>query len=343
MDNLTNYIKGLPKAELHLHIEGTFEPELMFKIASRNQIKLKYGSVEELRSAYQFNNLQDFLDIYYSAASVLRTEQDFYDLTWAYLVRAHADQVLHTEIFFDPQTHLANGIPFKTVIEGIIAALHDGFEKLGITSCLIMCFLRHLDEASALDLLELANPYREHITAIGLDSSERGNPPKKFEKAFAKAHEYGYLTVAHAGEEGSADNIRSAVEILKVARIDHGNSCLTDETVVDLLKQKQIALTLCPLSNLKLKVIHRLEDHPILKMMERDLIVTINSDDPAYFGGYVNDNYFAVSKALGLNMEQIGQIAKNSFMSSFLPETSCRKYLDVLNQYNMTFKNLSNL
>ena len=336
MDNLTYYIKGLPKAELHLHIEGTFEPELMFKIAARNQIKLKYGSVEELRMAYQFNNLQDFLDIYYAAASVLRTEEDFYDLTLAYLERAHADHVLHTEIFFDPQTHLANGIQFKTVIGGIIAALNDGFEKLGITSRLIMCFLRHLDEASALALIELAKPYREHITAIGLDSSERGNPPEKFEKAFAKAREYGYLTVAHAGEEGSADNIRNAVEILKISRVDHGNSCLTDDAVVDLLKERKIPLTLCPLSNLKLKVIDRLEDHPILKMMERELIVTVNSDDPAYFGGYINDNYIAVSKALALNVEQIGQIARNSFLSSFLPESTRKKYLDVLNQYNMT-------
>ena len=337
MDNLTHYINGLPKAELHLHIEGTFEPELMFKIAARNHIRLKFGSVEELRMAYKFNNLQDFLDIYYAGASVLRTKEDFYDLTWAYLERAHMDNVLHTEIFFDPQTHMANGIPFKTVIEGITAALHDGTEKLRMTSCLIMCFLRHLDEESALSLLEKAKPYRDQITAIGLDSSERGNPPEKFERAFAKAHEYGYLTVAHAGEEGSAYNIRSAVEILKVARVDHGNSCLTDDSVVDLLKERKIPLTLCPLSNLKLKVVHRLEDHPILKMMEKKLLVTINSDDPAYFGGYVNDNYIAVSKALGLNVEQIGRIAKNSFLSSFLPETTRKKYLDVLNQYNMAF------
>ena len=337
MDNLTHYINGLPKAELHLHIEGTFEPELMFKIAARNHIRLKFGSVEELRMAYKFNNLQDFLDIYYAGASVLRTKEDFYDLTWAYLERAHMDNVLHTEIFFDPQTHMANGIPFKTVIEGITAALQDGTEKLGMTSCLIMCFLRHLDEESALSLLEKAKPYRDQITAIGLDSSERGNPPEKFERAFAKAHEYGYLTVAHAGEEGSAYNIRSAVEILKVARVDHGNSCLTDDSIVDLLKERKIPLTLCPLSNLKLKVVHRLEDHPILKMMEKKLLVTINSDDPAYFGGYVNDNYIAVSKALGLNVEQIGRIAKNSFLSSFLPETTRKKYLDVLNQYNMAF------
>ena len=343
MENLSYYINGLPKAELHLHIEGTFEPELMFKIAYRNQIELKYGSVEEIRKAYQFNNLQDFLDIYYAAASVLRTEQDFYDLTWAYLERAQADNVLHTEIFFDPQTHMANGIPFKTVIGGIYSALRDGFEKLGITSYLIMCFLRHLDEAAALELLEEAKPYREFITAIGLDSSERGNPPEKFKNAFAKAHEYGYLTVAHAGEEGSAQNIRNAIEILNGARIDHGNSCLTDDTVVELLKERKIPLTLCPLSNLKLKVINKMEDHPILKMMEKGLMVTINSDDPAYFGGYVNQNYLAVSKALNLSLEQIGQIAGNSFVGSFLPENIKTKYIDNLNQYNKSYNSLSNI
>jgi adenosine deaminase len=233
---------------------------------------------------------------------------------------------------------MADGIPIKTVIMGIVAALQDGFEKLGITSYLIMCFLRHLDESAALDLLEEANHFCEHIVAIGLDSSERGNPPEKFKNAFAKAREYGYLTVAHAGEEGSAQNIRNAVEILNVARIDHGNSCLTDETVVDLLKEKQIPLTLCPLSNLRLKVIARLEDHPILKMMEKGLMVTINSDDPAYFGGYVNENYIAVSKALNLNQEQIYQIARNSFVSSFLPEDIQNNYLDLLYQYNKSQK-----
>jgi adenosine deaminase len=324
----------LPKAELHLHIEGTFEPELMFKIAERNQIQLKFGSVEELRNAYQFNNLQDFLDIYYEGAGVLRKEEDFYDLTWAYLERAHQENVLHTEIFFDPQTHQANGIPFKTVIDGILAALRDGLEKWGITSCLIMSFLRHLDEASALALLEEALPYRKFIIAVGLDSSERGNPPEKFERVFLLARQYGFLTVAHAGEEGSAENIRNSVELLKVARIDHGNSCLRDDLLVELLRDRAIPLTLCPLSNLRLKVIERMEDHPLLEMLLKGLMVTINSDDPAYFGGYVNDNYIAVARGLKLNKEQIYKVAHNSFQSSFLPEDTRQNYIDLLNKHH---------
>lgn len=334
MENLSAYIEQLPKAELHLHIEGTFEPELMFQIAARNNIPLKYNSVEELRKAYQFNNLQDFLDIYYAGAGVLRTKEDFYDLTWAYLVRAHQDNVLHTEIFFDPQTHIANGVPFKTVIEGIHAALIDGSEKLGISSYLIMCFLRHLDESSAFALLEEALPYREWIIAVGLDSSEKGNPPEKFERVFSKAREYGFLTVAHAGEEGSADNVRNAVELLQISRIDHGNSCLNDASLVEILKARAIPLTLCPLSNLKLKVIERLEDHPILKMLNNELMATVNSDDPAYFGGYINDNYIAVSNALKLTKEHVYRVAHNSFKASFLPESTREKYIHLLNEYH---------
>jgi len=330
MENLVKYIKRLPKAELHLHIEGTFEPELMFKIAERNHIALKYGSVEELREAYQFNNLQDFLDIYYAGAGVLKTKQDFYDLTWAYLERAHADRILHTEIFFDPQTHMANDVPFKTVIEGIHAALNDGYIKFGITSCLIMCFLRHLDEKSAHALLEEALPYREWITAVGLDSSERGNPPEKFERVFSLARQHGFLTVAHAGEEGTAENVSKAVELLKVTRVDHGNSCLSDDALVELLKNREIPLTLCPLSNLKLKVIERIEDHPLLKMLQKGLMATINSDDPAYFGGYINANYIAVSKALDLDKEHIYKVAHNSFKASFIPESTRQKYIDIL-------------
>lgn len=334
MEDMVKYIEGMPKAELHLHIEGTFEPELMFKIAQRNHIQLKYGSVDELRKAYHFSNLQDFLDIYYEGASVLQTEEDFYDLTWAYLERAFENRVLHTEIFFDPQTHQANGVPFRTIIEGISAALRDGLEKLGITSCLIMSFLRHLDESSAIVLLKEALPYRKLITAVGLDSSERGNPPEKFERAFAMAREYGFLTVAHAGEEGSAQNITNSVKLLKVDRIDHGNSCLEDEVLVNLLAERQIPLTLCPLSNLKLKVVERLEDHPLLKMLTKGLMVTVNSDDPAYFGGYVNDNYIAVSKALKLDQEQVYLIARNSFNASFLPENIRKKYIDLLDDYH---------
>ena len=330
MENLVDIIRRMPKAELHLHIEGTFEPELMFQIARRNHIQLKYGSVDELRKAYQFNNLQDFLDIYYEGARVLQTEEDFYDLTWAYLERAHADCVLHTEIFFDPQTHEANGVQFKTMISGIHTALHDGFEKLGITSCLIMSFLRHLDESAAITLLKEALPYREMITAVGLDSSERGNPPEKFERVFSMAREYGFLTVAHAGEEGSAENITNAVEILKVARIDHGNSCIDDEKLVNLLVERQIPLTLCPLSNLKLKVVRQLEDHPLSKMLQMGLRVTVNSDDPAYFGGYINENYIAIAKALNLDKDQIYKIARNSFEASFLPLSLREKYLRLL-------------
>jgi len=334
MENLVTYIERLPKAELHLHIEGTFEPELMFLIAARNHIPLKYSTVEELRLAYEFNNLQDFLDIYYMGARVLQTERDFYDLTYAYLERAHKENVLHTEIFFDPQTHIRNGVPFKTVIEGIYAALSDGKEKLGITSCLIMCFLRHLDESSAFEVLEEALPYREWITAVGLDSSEIGNPPEKFERVFSLAIQYGFLTVAHAGEEGSAENIRDAVELLKVDRIDHGNSCLSDDALVELLREREIPLTLCPLSNLKLKVIERLEDHPLLDMIQKGIMATINSDDPAYFGGYINDNYIAVAKALNLNKEQIYRLAYNSFQASFLPESTRLKYINLLNNHH---------
>jgi len=333
MESIEEYIGRLPKAELHLHIEGTFEPELMFLIADRNRISLKYSSVEELRDAYQFSNLQDFLDIYYSGASVLQTRRDFYDLTWAYLERAHNDRVLHTEIFFDPQTHSANGVPFKVVTEGILEAMQDSREKLGITSCLIMCFLRHLDESSAFALLEEALPYRESIIAVGLDSSERGNPPEKFERVFSKAREYGFLTVAHAGEEGPAENIRNAVELLKVSRVDHGNSCMEDENLVQMLRENEIPLTLCPLSNLKLKVIERLEDHPLLKMLQKGLKVTINSDDPAYFGGYINENYMAVAEALGLDKQQINQIAVHSFEASFLPESIRQKYIGLLNDH----------
>jgi adenosine deaminase len=334
MEYLVEYIEKLPKAELHLHIEGTFEPELMFEIAKRNQIQLKFNSVEELRKAYQFNNLQDFLDIYYECAGVLRKEKDFYDLTWAYLERAHNDCVLHTEIFFDPQTHQANGVAFKTVIDGILDALRDGKEKWGITSCLIMSFLRHLDESSALALLEEALPFREFITAVGLDSSERGNPPEKFKQVFLLARQYGFLTVAHAGEEGSSENIRNSVELLKVARIDHGNSCLADDLLVELLRDRAIPLTLCPLSNLRLKVIERIEDHPLLQMLLKGLMVTINSDDPAYFGGYVNENYIAVARALKLNKEQIYIVARNSFQASFLPESTRQNYINLLNEHH---------
>lgn len=337
MGNLERYIAQLPKAELHLHLEGTFEPELMFKIAHRNQIPLSFTSVAELKAAYRFNNLQDFLDIYYTGASVLRTSEDFYDLTWAYLERAYDNRILHTEIAFDPQTHLPNGVTLQAMINGISKAQQDGFTKFGITSNLILSFLRHLDEASALSLLEEALPFREKIMTIGLDSSERGNPPAKFERLFEKARSYGFMIVAHAGEEGPGKNVRDAVELLNVNRIDHGNSCLEDEELVGLLRDQKIPLTLCPLSNLKLKVINRLEEHPIATMMQKGLMVTVNSDDPAYFGGYLNDNYLSLAQTLPLNRDQIFQIAKNSFLSSFLPEELRQKYLDLLLAYDQNY------
>jgi len=318
--SIENFIAGIPKAELHLHIEGTFEPELMFEIAARNNIKLKYDSVDELQAAYNFNNLQEFLDIYYSGANVLIQEQDFYDLTWAYLQRIHAQNVLHTEVFFDPQTHTSRGIPFDAVITGIRRALEDGREKLGISYRLILSFLRHLSEADAFKTFEEALPYQSWITAIGLDSSEKGHPPTKFERVFAKARELGFLTVAHAGEEGPAEYVWEALNLLNVSRIDHGNLSLEDQNLVAELAKRKIPLTVCPLSNLKLKVVKDITQHPLAEMLGKHMMVTINSDDPAYFGGYINENYLAMAQALNLTAEQIVLLAKNSFAASFLSE-----------------------
>jgi len=315
-----DFIKDLPKAELHLHIEGTFEPELMLKIASRNNKKIKYHTVEELRQAYNFNNLQEFLDIYYEGAGVLIEEQDFYDLTWAYLEKIHLENVIHTEMFFDPQTHTERGIKFETVVRGIQRALEDGQNKLGISSRLIMCFLRHLDEKSAMETLLEALVYKDLIVAVGLDSSEVGNPPSKFQSVFERAKKEGFLTVAHAGEEGPAEYIWEALDLLKVSRIDHGNHSLDDEKLVQELVNSKIPLTLCPLSNLKLKVVKNLKDYPLKNMIEKGLLVTINSDDPAYFGGYLNKNYLAIAEALDLSIKDICELAKNSFTASFLDE-----------------------
>ena len=319
-ESLTEFIANIPKAELHLHIEGTLEAELMFKIASRNNIILKYSTVHDLKAAYQFNNLQEFLDIYYSGANVLIEEQDFYDLTWAYLLKIHSQNVLHTEIFFDPQTHTSRGIAFRKVITGIHSALEDGYVKLGISSRLILSFLRHLSEESAFQTLEEALPYKSWITAFGLDSSEKGHPPGKFGRVFAKVLDEGFLTVAHAGEEGPPKYVWEAIHLLHVSRIDHGNRSLEDPLLVDELVRRQIPLTVCPLSNLKLKVVPDMNKHPLAKMLEKGLIATINSDDPAYFGGYLNENYQAVASALNLTKEQITQLAKNSFSASFLDE-----------------------
>lgn len=318
--SVQDFIRGIPKAELHLHIEGSFEPELMFEIAKRNGIKIKFNSVEEIKKAYQFDNLQDFLDIYYEGAGVLIHEQDFYDLTWAYLEKIHPEHVLHTEIFFDPQTHTDRGIPFETVINGIHRALSDGKAKLGISSKLILCFLRHLDEESAFSTLKSALPFKAWIAGVGLDSSELGHPPSKFQRVFEHVIKEGFLTVAHAGEEGPAEYVWEALNLLKVSRIDHGNRALDDGNLVTELIRRKLPLTVCPLSNLKLKVVKDLKKHPLKIMLEAGLLATVNSDDPAYFGGYINENFLAVAENLDLSKSHIYQLAVNSFKASFLDE-----------------------
>ena len=333
MMSIEEFIKNIPKAELHLHIEGTFEPELLFKIASRNQISIKQKSVEELKKAYDFTNLQHFLDIYYEGASVLITKLDFYDLTWAYLEKVHLQNVQHTEIFFDPQTHTSRGIKLSTVIEGINEALIDGRKKLGISSNLILCFLRHLSEAEAFQTLENALEFKDLIIGVGLDSSERGHPPSKFKRVFEQALKEGFKTVAHAGEEGPAEYVWEAIDLLKVSRIDHGNNSLHDENLVDELVNRKIPLTVCPLSNLKLKVVAQMKNHPLKTMLEKGLFVTVNSDDPAYFGGYINDNFLAVSTALNLNKEDIFLLAKNSFNASFLDEDTKREMIEKVEEF----------
>ena len=312
------FVAALPKAELHLHIEGTFEPELMFAIAERNGVRLPYASVEEVRAAYAFSNLQDFLDIYYAGAGVLLEEHDFHDLTSAYLARAHADNVRHVEIFFDPQTHTDRGVPFATVVGGIGRALDDAEARLGLTSRLIMCFLRHLDEAAALDTLDAGLAHRDRIAGVGLDSSERGHPPGKFREVFRRARSAGLLAVAHAGEEGPPEYIREAIRLLEVVRIDHGNACLLDDDLVADLVHRRMPLTVCPLSNVRLRVVDDIAAHPLKRMMNRGLLVTVNSDDPAYFGGYVNDNYVAVAEALGLSRDDLVRLARHSFEASWL-------------------------
>ena len=328
---MKNFIAGLPKAELHLHIEGSFEPELMFEIAQRNNVAIKYQSVEEIRAAYKFNNLQEFLDIYYAGASVLLKEEDFYDLTYAYLKRIHSQNVVHTELFFDPQTHTERGISFDTAINGIYKALIDGEKEFGITFRLITSFLRHLSEESAFKTLEQALKHRDKICAFGLDSSEKGNPPSKFQRVFQKVKDEGFLIVAHAGEEGPAEYIWEAINLLEVSRIDHGNRCLEDEKLVEYLKEKQIPLTLCPLSNLSLRVVNDLKNHPVKKMLDEGLMLTINSDDPAYFGGYMNENFEGIMELI--SKEELIQLAKNSFISSFLSDTEKERNLKLIDGY----------
>ncbi|PIZ72969.1 adenosine deaminase [Candidatus Peregrinibacteria bacterium CG_4_10_14_0_2_um_filter_43_11] len=329
-----DFIQGIPKAELHLHIEGTFEPELMFEIAKRNHKKIKYNSVEELKKAYNFDNLQDFLNIYYEGAGVLMKEQDFYDITWAYLEKISSQNVIHTEIFFDPQTHTERGIPFGTVINGINEALKEGQKKWGISFKIIMCFLRHLEESAAMKALEEALDYKNMITAVGLDSSEIGNPPSKFQRVFERARKKGFLTVAHAGEEGPAEYVWEALDVLKVSRVDHGNHSLDDENLVQELIKRKMPLTVCPLSNLKLKVVKNLQKHPLKTMLQKGLLATINSDDPAYFGGYVNENYWAIAEALNLSEAEIATLAKNSFKASFLYEKTKREMIKGVNDYH---------
>jgi len=331
--SLTQFIEGLPKAELHLHIEGSFEPVLMFNIAQRNEKKIRFNSVEEVRDAYNFSNLQDFLDIYYEGMNVLTTEQDYYDLTWAYLEKVHGENVIHTEIMFDPQGHTDRGIAFDTVISGIDNALTDAKEKFGMSSCLIMSFLRHLDEDSAFKTLEDGLRHQDKIMAIGLDSSELGNPPSKFERVYAKAKEAGFKLVAHAGEEGPAEYVWEALQKLKVDRVDHGNRCLEDDSLISELVDRKMGLTVCPLSNLKLCVVDDLKDHPLRTMLEMGLQPSINSDDPAYFGGHMNANYIAMADALNLSKEELAQFAKIGFETSFLSDDEKAEKVKLVEAY----------
>ena len=318
MDDNDALIRRLPKCELHIHIEGSLEPELMFALARRNNVRLPFASVGEVRQAYRFRNLQDFLDIYYQGMSVLITERDFYDLAWAYLQRARDDNVRHVEMFFDPQGHTARGIAFSTVVDGLHRAIADAKRNLGVEASLIMCFLRHLDEADAQKTLDSALPFRDRIVGVGLDSSETGNPPRKFKHVFARAREAGFFLSAHAGEEGPPSYVWEALDVLGVARIDHGNRSLEDAALAGRLERERVPLTVCPLSNLRLRVVDDLLHHPLRRMMDKGLMVTVNSDDPAYFGGYVNDNYRAVGDALRLTREEIVGIVRNSIEASLM-------------------------
>lgn len=330
LERLDALAAALPKAELHLHIEGTLEPELMFALAERNGVTLRFASVDAVRAAYAFSDLQSFLDIYYEGAGVLRTERDFHDLAWAYLTRVARDAARHVEIFFDPQTHTARGIAMATVVDGLISALERGERELGITWRLIPCFLRHLDEADAFATLAALAPWRARFAAVGLDSGEKGNPPSKFARVFARARELGLPAVAHAGEEGPPAYIREALDLLGARRIDHGVRCLDDEALVERLRREQVPLTVCPLSNVKLCVFPRIEDHNLHRLLARGLVVTINSDDPAYFGGYLLDNWRAVTRGVGLAADDLVRLARNSFAASFLdPAAKARQLAEI--------------
>lgn len=325
-------IRAIPKAELHVHIEGTFEPELMFEIAQRNQIAIPYKSIEEVREAYNFHNLQSFLDIYYAGAAVLIHEQDFYDLAWAYFKKCHEDHVVHTEIFFDPQTHTERGVAFATFFNGFMRACADAKTQFGISSHLIMCFLRHLSEEAAFETLAQAQAFKDDIIAVGLDSSELGHPPEKFERVFAEAAQQGYLLVAHAGEEGPADYVWQALDVLKVNRIDHGVRSEEDPVLLERLRAEVMPLTVCPLSNLKLCVVDDMQQHNIQRLLQQGLCVMVNSDDPSYFGGYMNDNFIAIAEALNLSNEEIKQLAINSFNASFIDSDQKTKWIEKIQQ-----------
>ncbi len=330
---MIEFIEKMPKAELHIHIEGSLEPELMFELGRRNGIDLPFATVEEVRAAYRFSSLQSFLDIYYQGANVLQREQDFFDMTRAYLQHCRAQNIIHTEIFFDPQTHTDRGIGLEAVIGGMVRTQGDAREKLGISSRLIMCFLRHLSARSAMETLQRALPYKKYIVGIGLDSSEAGHPPENFRPVFERALAEGFLTVAHAGEEGPPEYIRQAVELLHVSRIDHGVRCIEDAELMKLLVDKQIPLTVCPLSNVKLRVFDKMSDHNILILLESGLKVTVNSDDPAYFGGYLNENYLALHRDLNMTREQAIRLARNSFEASFTGEEEKQGLLACLERY----------
>lgn len=327
MNDEKQLIQALPKAELHIHIEGSLEPEMMFELALRNGVELPYQDVAAIRAAYEFNCLQDFLDLYYQGMSVLLTTEDFHDLTWSYLQRCRDDNVVHTEIFFDPQGHTDRGVAFETVFEGIWSALQRGEQELDISSRVIMCFLRHLDEDAAFATLAQAEPFIDRIEGVGLDSSELGHPPDKFLAVFRRAGDVGLKRVAHAGEEGPPDYVYQALDVLQVDRIDHGNRALEDSVLVDRLVGEQIPLTVCPQSNLRLAVVADMKDHPIRQMLQRGLKATVNSDDPAYFGGYVNDNFNALVDAVGLNRDEILSLVRNSFEASFLDQESILQHL----------------
>ena len=333
--NQLELIRALPKAELHVHIEGTFEPELMFSIAQRNQIDIPYKSVEEVKQAYNFHNLQSFLDIYYAGANVLIHEQDFYDLAWAYFEKCAEDNVVHTEMFFDPQTHTDRGIAFEVVLNGLQRACADAKAKLGITSHLIMCFLRHLSEEAAFKTLEQAIPFKDQIIGVGLDSSEVGHPPSKFERVFAKAREEGFLIVAHAGEEGPAEYVWEALDLLKVNRIDHGVRSEEDPKLMQRLIREKMPLTVCPLSNLKLCVIDDMADHNIRRLLQQGVHVTVNSDDPSYFGGYMNDNFIAIAESLDLTADELKTLAINSFEASFISDEEKLKWTNEIKRLSI--------